>query len=43
MVGKLILSKLCKSLRLDNTDKWYMHKAELALEYEMQKFSDILR
>ena len=36
-VEKVIHWELCKRLRFDYTDKWYMYKPESVLEYETQK------
>ena len=41
-VGKLIHSDLCKSLKFDHADKWYMHEQESVRENETHKiFYDI--
>ena len=32
-VGKVIHSELCKRLKLDHTDKYYMHKPEIYLSF----------
>ena len=34
---KVIYRELCKWLKLDHTDRWYMHNPESVLEYEMHK------
>ena len=31
-MGKVIHSELCKKLKFDNTNKWYMHNPESILE-----------
>ena len=36
-MGKIILWELCKTLKIDHTNKWYMHKPESILENEMHK------
>ena len=36
-VGKVILWELCKKLKFDHTNKWYMHNPECVLENETQK------
>ena len=36
-VGKAIHGKLCKKLKFDHADKWYIHKPESVLENEMYK------
>ena len=36
-VEKVIHWELCKRLRLDHVDKWYMYKPESILENEMDK------
>ena len=33
-VGKVIHGELCKKLRFDHTNKWYMHEPESVLENE---------
>ena len=37
MVGKLIYWELCKKLKFDHTNKWYMHNPESVLENETHK------
>ena len=37
-VGKVIHWELCKKLKFDHTNKWYMHNPESVLENEMDKF-----
>ena len=34
---KVIDRKLCKKLKFNHTDKWYLHKPDSILEYEMHK------
>ena len=36
-VGKVILWELCKRLKLDHSDNWYMYKSEYVLENERHK------
>ena len=36
-VGKMIHCELCKKLKFDHTNKWYMHKLEYVLENETHK------
>ena len=36
-VGKVIYWELCKKLKFDHTNKWYMHNIESVLENEMHK------
>ena len=36
-VGMVINWELCKKFKLDQTDKWYMHKPESVLENETHK------
>ena len=36
-VGKVIHRELCKRLKFDHTNKWYMHKPESVLENERHK------
>ena len=36
-VGKVIKWELCKELKFDHTNKWYMHNPESILENEMHK------
>ena len=38
-VMKLIHCELCKKLKFDHTNKWYMHKLEYVSENEMYKNS----
>ena len=35
--GKVINRELCKRLKFDHADKWYMHKPEAVLENETHK------
>ena len=37
-VGKLIHWELCKRLKFDHTNIWYMHKSEYTLKNVMHKF-----
>ena len=36
-MGKVIHWELCKKLKFDNTNKWYMHNLASILENETQK------
>ena len=36
-VGKVIYRELCKKLKFDHTNKWYMHNPESVLENETHK------
>ena len=36
-VGKMILRELCKMLKFEHADKWYIHKPESVLENETLK------
>ena len=36
-MGKVTHGELCKKLKFDHTNKWYMHNPESVLEYEMHK------
>ena len=36
-VGKVIHWELCKKLKFNNTNKWYMHNTEVGQENETQK------
>ena len=36
-VGKVIHWELCKKLKFDHTNKWYMHNPESVLENETHK------
>ena len=38
-VGKVIRWVLCKRLKFDDTDKWYMHELEFVLEMKRIEFS----
>ena len=42
-VGRVIHWELCKKLKFDHTNEWYMHKSESILLNEMHKFIEILR
>ena len=35
-VGKVIHWELCKQMKFDHTDRWYMYNSESTLEYEIQ-------
>ena len=37
MVGKVILWELCKKLKFEHTNKWYMHNPEIVLESDTQR------
>ena len=37
-MDKVIHWELCKKLKFDRTNKWYMHNPESVLENEMHKF-----
>ena len=36
-MGKVILWELCKKLKFDHTNKWYIHNPEFVLENETHK------
>ena len=36
-MGKVTHGELCKILKFDHTDKWYMHKSEPVREHETHK------
>ena len=36
-VGKVINWKLCKRLKFDHTNKWYLHKQEYVIDNETHK------
>ena len=42
-VGKMIYSVLCKKLKFDHMNKWYMNNPASVLENETHKFSGILK
>ena len=42
-VDKVIYLELCKELKFDHTNKWYMHKLESVRKNETQNSTRILR
>ena len=42
-VGKVIHRELCKKLKFDHTNKWYMPKLDMSYRMRRTKFSGILR